>query len=560
MSLYHILQKYIKRRLTKMMRSLFAGVSGLRNHQVQMDIIGNNIANVNTVAFKSSRCLFQDMLSQTLRSAGGPTEQRGGINPQQVGLGMSISSIDTILSQGNLMSTQKKTDLAIQGRGFFILSDGTNRYYTRAGNFDFDINGNLVNPSNGYIVQGYTSIGDTLGKVVENIQIDFSQSLPGRVTTEVNFAGNLNSEVVPTSASPSALLIKLFDTEGKGMNLHIGDKITFSGTVGATNITGSYTVTENSNLSDLAYALQEAIRLASGGEETVTIQSDGKLCVTTDSLDITGLKMECTGKDEFNDYGYIGDILAGDVGYTAEGSRVADYTTFVTAYDSLGKPEIITLLFAKDTEAGASNTWNWQAIVPYESGSFPTGDRGILEFNADGSLANGAVKQITFDPDGAGGADEMMVNLTFGTLNKFDGITQFAAPFSATVKDQDGFASGTLDDISIDDAGIITGIFTNGVNKTLAQIALANFANPGGLYKKGENLYQQSLNSGLPQIGEPATGNRGTIAPSTLEMSNVDLAQSFTEIILAQRGFQVNARVITASDQILQELVNLIRR
>jgi len=235
-----------------MMRSLFAGVSGLRNHQVQMDIIGNNIANVNTVAFKSSRCLFQDMLSQTLRSAGGPTEQRGGINPQQVGLGMSISSIDTILSQGNLMSTQKKTDLAIQGRGFFILSDGTNRYYTRAGNFDFDINGNLVNPSNGYIVQGYTSIGDTLGKVVENIQIDFSQSLPGRVTTEVNFAGNLNSEVVPTSASPSALLIKLFDTEGKGMNLHIGDKITFSGTVGATNITGSYTVTENSNLSDLA--------------------------------------------------------------------------------------------------------------------------------------------------------------------------------------------------------------------------------------------------------------------------------------------------------------------
>jgi len=542
-----------------MMRSLFAGVSGLRNHQVQMDIIGNNIANVNTVAFKSSRCLFQDMLSQTLRSAGGPIEQRGGINPQQVGLGMSIGSIDTIFSQGNLMSTQKKTDLAIQGKGFFILSDGTSRYYTRAGNFDFDINGNLINPGNGYIVQGYTATEGTLGKVVKNIQVDFSQSLPAQVTTEVSFVGNLNSEATPTSASSSTLLTKLFNIDGKGMNLQVGDVITFSGTVGGTdNITGSYTVTENSNLSDLAYALQGAIRSASGGGETVTVQSDGKLCVTADSSDITDLKMECTGKDEFNAYGiFDNSISAGDAGYTAEGSRTADYTTFVTAYDSLGNPEIITLLFAKDTEGG--NTWNWQAIVPYESGSFPSGDRGTLEFNADGSLANGAVKQITFDPDGTGGADEMMVNLIFGTLNKFDGITQFAASSSATVKDQDGFASGTLDDISIDDAGIITGIFTNGVNRTLAQIALANFANPGGLYKEGDNLYQQSLNSGLPQIGEPATGNRGTIAPSTLEMSNVDLAQSFTDMILAQRGFQVNARVITTSDQILQELVSLKR-
>jgi len=153
----------------------------------------------------------------------------------------------------------------------------------------------------------------------------------------------------------------------------------------------------------------------------------------------------------------------------------------------------------------------------------------------------------------------MSVDLDFGEINKFNGLTQFAADFSVTLKEQNGHPSGSLDDISIDDAGIITGIFTNGINRTLAQIALANFANPEGLYKAGDNLYQQSLNSGMPQIGTPGTGGRGVISPSSLEMSNVDLAKSFTEIIIAQRGFQVNARLINASDQILQELVNIKR-
>lgn len=543
-----------------MMRSLFSAVSGLRNHQVQMDVIGNNIANVNTVAFKSSRCLFQDMLSQTLKAAGGPTEGRGGTNPQQVGLGMRISSIDNIFTQGNLMSTQNKTDLAIEGDGFFILSDGESTFYTRAGNFKFDIEGNLVNPSNGYIVQGYMADEEGfLGKTLQNIQIDFSQRLPAKPTDEVSFVGNLNSDAEPTYAASNTLLIKLFDEGGNPMNLHVGDTINFSGKVGTTDINGSLKVEETTNLSDLAYALQDAIREAGDETETVTVQSNGSLQVTAGSLDITGLTMTCTGNIEFNSYGNIGNIDAGQTGYTPEGSRAPDYTTFVTAYDSLGKPQIITLYFAKDT-SGASNTWHWLATVPYKEGSPPSGDTGTLTFNSDGSLATGDQQQLTFDPDGANeGADEMRVNLRFGTKNKFDGLTQFAALFSATVKEQNGYPSGTLDDISIDEAGIVTGIFTNGVNRTLAQIPIAIFSNQDGLYKKGDNLYQQSLNSGIAQVGQAGTGGRGSIVPSTLEMSNVDLAQSFTEIIVAQRGFQVNARVITASDQILQELVNLKR-
>ncbi|RLE09063.1 flagellar hook protein FlgE [Candidatus Aerophobetes bacterium] len=543
-----------------MMRSLFSAVSGLRNHQVQMDVIGNNIANVNTVAFKSSRCLFQDMLSQTLKAAGGPTEGRGGTNPQQVGLGMRISSIDNIFTQGNLMSTQNKTDLAIEGDGFFILSDGESTFYTRAGNFKFDIEGNLVNPSNGYIVQGYMADEEGfLGKTLQNIQIDFSQRLPAKPTDEVSFVGNLNSDAEPTYAASNTLLTKLFDEDGNPMNLHIGDTISFSGTVDTTNINGSLKVEETTNLSDLAYALQAAIRAAGDGTETVTVQSDGSLQVTAGSFDITGLTMTCTGNTEFNSYGDIGDIPAEGTGSTPEGSRAPDYTTFVTAYDSLGKPQIITLYFAKDT-SGVSNTWHWLATVPYKEGSPPSGDTGTLTFNSDGSLATGDQQQLTFDPDGANeGADEMRVNLRFGTKNKFDGLTQFAALFSATVKEQNGYPSGTLDDISIDEAGIVTGIFTNGVNRTLAQIPIAIFSNQDGLYKKGDNLYQQSLNSGIAQVGQAGTGGRGSIVPSTLEMSNVDLAQSFTEIIVAQRGFQVNARVITASDQILQELVNLKR-
>jgi len=784
-----------------MLRSLFSAVSALRNHQVQMDVIGNNVANVNTVAFKSSRCLFQDMLSQTLKSATGSREGIGGTNPQQVGLGMSISSIDKIFSQGNLMSTQKKTDLAIQGNGFFILSDGVNRYYTRAGAFDFDINGNFISPK-GYMVQGYMAEDGVLGEVLDNIKIDFNQRLEAKVTTQVDFVGNLNSDIEPTSASSSTLLTKLFDKDGNSMSLHIGDTIdingevitsakgdtkliylvdndgiplgiedghtiNFSGHIGGASldedwvagsnstledlraeletklqaidsditveivdgrlkvtagtdsinlltvtdtttgksiftfeeipaeeakesnesrkvimpavgdtklihlldnlgkslgieegdkigysgevdgtpidvsdfdvgvgstlenlrkdlqdklraVTGdytitveivdgklkidnssgkditnlklkngtdeififedilagetkesnavsrgsiatTYTITEKSSLSDLAYEVQNSIRAASGGEEIVTVRSDGSLQVTADIKDITDLKMTSGTNAKFNAYGiFDAPINAGETSSTPE-SRSADYTTFVTAYDSLGKAQIVTLLFAKDT-SGLSNTWHWQAIVPYQDEGDVSGDKGTLTFNSDGSISGGETARIIFDPDGKGiGADEMKINLGFGTPDKFDGVTQFASPFTATLKEQNGYTSGILDDIAIDNDGVITGIFTNGVNRTLAQIVLSDFSNPGGLSKAGDNLYQQTMNSGLPQEGKPGTGSRGMIAPSTLEMSNVDLAQSFTEIIIAQRGFQVNARVITASDQILQELVNLKR-
>jgi len=670
-----------------MMRSLFSGVSGLRNHLVQMDVIGNNISNVNTIAFKASRVSFQDLLSQTLRAAGGPAGGRGGINAQQVGLGMRVGSIDTIFTQGNLLATQRKTDLAIQGDGLFILSDGLNQYYARAGAFDFDIDGNLVNPSNGYIVQGYVAAGGVLGKVLGNVQTDFAEQLPASVTTEVGFVGNLDSAATSTSASSSTLLSKLFDVDGNPMNLQIGDDITITGTAitpaagttlltalrdssgtslgitaldvvtydaeipagadwtktftgdvqdtstledlradletelalestgttvsltstgkfkitagakdiddltvvdtnqtktlftfddiaaGATvestqfvssaaavSISDTYEITASSSLSDLATALQTAVRTATSGTETVTVQSDGSLLITSGAENLTDLALTISGKTDYNAYGLFDTLIAaGENGQTAEGCRTADYTTFVTAYDSLGDPQILTLLFAKNTATGVSNTWKWQALVPYKSGDYPSGDTGTLTFNADGSLATGGSAQITFDPDGTGGVDELTINFGFGTADEFDGVTQFSSPFTVTLKDQDGYGSGTLDDISIDDAGIVTGVFTNGVNQTLAQIALASFANPAGLYKAGDNLYRQSLNSGLPQVGDPGTGGRGTISPSSLEMSNVDLAQSFTEIITAQRGFQVNARVITTSDEILQELVNLKR-
>ena len=662
-----------------MMRSLFSGVSGLRNHQVQMDIIGNNIANVNTVAFKSSRLLFQDMLSQTLKAAGGAGGGRGGTNPQQAGLGMRIGSIDTIFSQGNLMATQRKTDLAIQGDGFFILSDGTNRFYSRAGGFDFDLNGNMVNPANGYIVQGYMAVGDILSTILEDVQIEFSQSLPAAVTAQIDFAGNLDAGADSTSALSSSLLTKLFDVDGNVMNLQVGNDISMTGKVvtpavegtllaaledssgtdlgiadgetiayagdiaavgfsgslvvtGATDtletlradlegelqvidatitvtitsagelqitagtgliedftikddaavdiftfadiaagtsvesnefvgtsvdISGTEEVTADLSLSDMAAALQTAIRTASSGTETVTVQADGSISVTGSAKILNGIALSCTGKTEFNTYGIFDTSIAvGGSGETAEGIRTADYTTFVTAYDSLGDPQIITLLFAKD--AITSNSWKWQALVPYESGVYPSGDNGDITFNADGSLAAGSA-QITFDPDGTGGVEEMVVDFNFGTAQEFDGITQFSSSFSVTIKEQDGYASGTLDDIFIDDSGIVTGVFTNGVNKSLAQVGLANFANPGGLLKAGDSLYKPSLNSGVAQEGTAGSGGMGVIASSTLEMSNVDLAQSFTEMIIAQRGFQVNARVITTSDELLQELVNLRR-
>jgi flagellar hook protein FlgE len=437
-----------------MMRSLFAGVSGLQNHQTEMDVIGNNIANVDTVAFKSSAVTFKEGFAQLLQGASRPPGNQGGINPIQVGLGMQIGSIDTDMTQGNLQSTGVNTDVAIQGNSFFVARQGNQSFYSRSGNFQIDAQGNLVEPTNGFIVQGKMATNGVFSDVVTDIQLPFGQKAAANPTTTMKLAGNLD-----------------------------GSQPVFDVTDPAGGVLGN---------------------------------------------------------------GFNADTIANP-------ANANSFTeTTVTAYDSLGTKYDVKV----DIYKTASNKWSWlvdpaslvAAGVPAAS---ITGS-GSLTFNPDGSLASVGTQPISFAPPGAN-----TVTIAMDPGSGVNGITQFAGTTTAVLQDQNGYAAGTLENFSIDNTGIITGSFTNGVNVPLAQIALADFNNPAGLLRVGDNMYQQSGNSGGPVLGFAGAGSQSTLTSGALEMSNVDLAQEFTNMIVAQRGFQANAKVITTSDEMLQSLVNL---
>jgi flagellar hook protein FlgE len=449
-----------------MMRSLFAGVSGLRNHQVRMDVIGNNVANVNTVAFKAGRVTFKEGFAQLLQGASRPPGDHGGVNPIQVGLGSQIGSVDTMFQQGNLETTGLNTDLAIQGDSFFVVAKGSQNFFTRSGNFQLDADGKLVAPQNGFVVQGKMAQSGVFLDGIRDIVLPFGQKTPARPTDGLSLAGNLNASA-PVFTGPDN-------------------------------------------------------------------DSDG----TPNDFDATNRALAANSKSWSE--------------------------TSITVYDSLGNQHDLKIQFWKT----AANEWSWQVDNPVidPSTTPPTlalpnlaNGSGTLSFDSVGNLdlassTPTANPQITFDPTGA---SPMSITMDLGT--GVNGITSFAGTSTAVLRDQNGYAAGTLNDFTIDRSGTITGSFSNGTNVILAQIVLADFNNPGGLLRVNDNMYGVSGNSGGAVLGYALEGSQSTITSGALEMSNVDLAQEFTSMIVTQRGFQANSRVITNSDEMLQEVVNLKR-
>jgi len=450
-----------------MMRALFAGVSGLRNHQVRMDVIGNNIANVNTVAFKSSRVTFAESFNQLLQGATRPPANSGGRNPTQIGNGMNIASIDTKFTQGTIQGTGVKTDVAISGDAFFVVKGNGKTLYTRAGNFQFDANGRLVSPSNGFITQGINA--DPLGNfssssAVTDIDLTLNLKSPARATQNLSLAGNLNlnQRIIQTTpatiSEPHQMSITVYDTAGQAHNLVMTFKQVFTGTPAAPDNTWTFSITS-----------------ATGTVEGI----DNAATPATGALDA---------------------------------------------------------------------------------------DQGLVTFNAQGQMvdfSNGVVQlsnepvRIRVTPNSGGTPFDVLLDP--GSINDINGLSQFANPSNAVFTAQDGYTSGDLQDISIDSTGVITGFYTNGVSRPVAQLSLASFNNPTALLRRGDNMYEPSANSGVPVLGFAGTSITSTITASALESSNVDLSEQFTEMITAQRGFQASARVITTSDEMLTELVNLKR-
>ncbi|HHY95613.1 MAG TPA: flagellar hook protein FlgE [Firmicutes bacterium] len=531
-----------------MMRSLFAGVSGLRNHQIRMDVIGNNIANVNTVGFKAGRVTFREMFSQLLGTASAPQGGRGGTNPLQVGLGVSLASIDTLHEKGNLEGTGVSTDLAIDGAGFFLVSDGSHTYYTRAGAFSWDDKNNLVTPSGlkvmGWLAQNGVIPTSRTGLDLKPISLAEVQSIPARATSEVKFTRNLDSsdngtftlsagslDLVMSDGSKRKITFELSPTSDfDKWRWHLaGDGVTFSDADG-------YIYFNGNTVGEVTKA--DGTTVIPG----VTVTDSSNSTVTGD---IT-FPANGTSKSSWAIQGTNGSPPPSITAtYTA-----ATRTTSITTIGSKGETYSLLTTFTKVD----NNHWAWKSQVKGSAGedipvTSGTGAGEIL-FDLNGKVDRVVNDQVKFQVTGY---SPMSVDMDFY------GLTQFATGYTALASEQNGYGPGELNAVSVDAKGIITGSYSNALSCPLGQVALASFSNPAGLVKRGETLFEQSANSGEAQVGDPGTGGRGTIAPMSLEMANVDLAQEFTNLIITQRGFQANSRVITTADEMLQDLVNLKR-
>ena len=555
-----------------MANSLLTGVSGLRVHQQMLDVVGNNLANTNTIGFKSQRVRFGDLVYQTLNQATSSASANvGGTNPLQVGLGVRVSAIDSNLQQGSLEATESDLDMALQGNGYFVGSDGLQNHFTRAGAFGVDSNNFLVDPANGYKIQRFGTVGEgTLttpafqNPGINDIKIPIGTGIPGKATRSIVFQGNLSATALGptaqslTSAQPflvggvaatSATLLNSLDDNT--VDYVAGDLITFQGTTAANGtVNTTLAVGATTTLGDLINAIN-----ANFPGSTATLDAAGNL-VVTDNV---------TGPSSLNVV--IGDSV-GNTGSTKWGNHLLATTTpghdgdtvstGIQIYDTQGSAHSITLVFQKQ----GNNTWDMTASMNASEGTLLDNHVDGIVFNDDGSF-----RQVT----GTGVDDEFIklqilglaspqtIGFFFGAPNGFDGLTQVGGNSSAVAKNQDGFAAGFLTDISVGQDGIINGIFTNGQILPIAQLAIATFANPAALLREGNNYFGLSSESGTALIGAGLSGGRSAVQQKSLESSNVDIALEFTRLIIAQRGFQVNARTITASDQVLQELAGIIR-
>ena len=789
-----------------MMRSLWSGVTGLQAHQIAMDVEGNNIANVNTNGFKYSRANFEDLIYQNSRIATAPQNKHGGVNGMQVGLGTQVQSTTKIFKQGSLQTTDKQTDIALQGDGFFMVSPdgGKTYYYTRNGDFSRDSEGNFVD-NNGLIAQGWMRDEDT-GEIdptrpIENINIPRGLTIPAKTTTEINLVANLDSgKDVGTKKIPAYQLDQhhnwsdelkdgnktsseiheennvgnsrfyvnknneqrlkergvdlgvLFNSNGDAYNLREGQGIwasyadakttpitlttqndgkldaggnskTLDITVNGTRITGTartvaevaalineqysktgveaavdsggkgivlvnknnigttaatkniklkvnggtvtgftdtniitayqYTYSKTqvgytgkyddkvarqvTTTEDLRHAMQTDARLwtnyahttvpfnGTDPDETVftsavskaankndgveiTINEQGQFQIknpkgdayNTDDGDIrldtnplsptynttvpgtpdanlndhdmyltvTGLTNTADGRNITENTKFTaslspinGSLNSGDASRVSDGTYIAAHSSSTDIYDSLGTKHTIKMDFAKRGYTPNGGT-EWNVIIQVAEPNTISDVEpknvvtGYVRFNPDGSIATYSPASLTFGAQN-GSAGGQTIRLNFGQTGTMTGLT--SADDDSSTKDisQNGYASGDLTGVRIDQSGTLIGAFSNGKSLGLAQVAVAKFANNAGLSAEGANLFGMTANSGEPIIGTAATAGRGSITASSLEMSNVDLSRSLTQLIVVQRGFQANSKTITTSDEMLNTLLQL---
>lgn len=419
-----------------MIQAMYSGVAGMKAFKSSLDVIGNNIANVSTTGFKSGKATFKDMLSQTISGGSAPSGGRGGTNPVQIGLGVVMVGIDQNMQQGSMTSTGRTSDCAIDGNGYFALSNGTRSYFTRDGAFIQDSQYNLVSSSNGMKVLGWTADPET--GIIDT-------------TTALN--------------------------QDSGINIPIG---------------------------------------------TLSIASATKEVTIGGNLD-------------------------------ASSETGSTYTVKFDVFDSLGTSHPLKVTFTKQDSVPGKSSWTY--ALDASPNSVPAPSPNVLEFDSNGYATKETSQlsvPITLNP-ATGAPETLEFNVDMSAVTNLNGSNTIDMSY------QDGLPMGTLEAFNIDNVGHVVGQFTNGITKNLAQLSMVAFNNPAGLSKIGGNLLTESAASGTPRYSTAGTASLGTISAGFLEASNVDLTNEFTSMITAQRGFQANSRIISTSDEILQELTQLKR-
>lgn len=656
--------------------SLFTGVSGLGANGQALSVIGDNIANTNTAGFKGSRAVFSDVLSQAL----------GGGSSFQIGRGASLQSIQQLFTQGTLENTSGPLDMAIEGDGFFIIKDTSGaQYYTRAGQFTLDKDGNIVNPE-GLKLQGKILTGSQSGQV-STINVSSLNSPPSK-TSSSTINANLNSSTTVHDPTPDTFVVSasnqtIYFTDSGGANktatiatgsytaadlaTAVDTALTAASvdtyTVAYSSSTHKFTITSSNAAFDMqvenasstaerllgfttenhaagAAQTSDYAVLGDGGTGTFTIDSTNNSLVFTDSggtdrtvtltsgtYTVNGLAKELEDKivaagaasdavkvyydqdakkfyikngeaasitmkfsnssttvEQIIGYQSVDETIATTAtsvpDYVAAGvdalnaATTSDFSTSMTVYDSLGNSHLVSVYFRKTREnetlindtSKTGNTWHWYAVTQ-SSDSVTTqlavGSQGYLEFDTAGRLV-ADIQQFN-DFDFSGGVDQSQtIAFDFGTSiaqggSGLTGSTQFGSANSVIFQTQNGYASGSLVSLAVGQDGTMTGTFTNGQTQNIAQVYIARFIAPTKLNKIGRNLYSEAATSGSAIIGAPNTSGRGRVMASSVESSNVDLAEEFVRMISAQRGFQANTRVITTTDDLLNELMSIKR-
>ncbi|HHT9108034.1 MAG TPA: flagellar hook-basal body complex protein [Candidatus Wunengus sp. YC63] len=522
--------------------ALYSGVSGIRAHQNMLDVIGNNLANINTYGYKSSRLLFSDLLSQTMSSGNNG-------NPMQVGKGVKVGSASSNFSQGTLEATNNALDFAIQGEGFFVVSGGDKDFFSRVGSFDTDSDNYLIDSNTGY------KVIDTNGNT---ITVPYNSTVSGKSTSKVDLTGNLDasaanatSEVVMTtsaltsSSTAATASTTLNSLDSNTTDYVAGDTILITGTKpNGTSVSSTYTYAA----SDTVQKVLDAINTAFSSSDTTngataSIDSSGKIVV----------KSNTGGKDNLSVTLTDGGSNTGKTTWSNHDFAGATYTTSVDVYDSQGTRHTVTMRFVKVGD----NKWDLTASMDSSNGTISTSKISGIAFNSDGSFSTSGSNQLAFKFNGISSTQSVAFNL--GTSGKSDGLTQNGGDSTAAATSQDGYEYGTFDSISVDSDGTISALYTNGITQTVATLKIALFNNLSGLSKQGDNLYAQTSASGEPIYVTAGSGRAGSVSSGYLEGSNVDMATELTSLITAQRGFQLNTKVITTADEILSDIVNLKR-